>query len=128
MKKTVKELMVYAVVGIGATVVEWLFFYILNEIFSINYLFSTTIAFIFSTFVNWLLGRALLFKKKNEKMYKELINIYIVSIIGLLMNLFFMWILINKMNYSAFFSKIISTGIIFIWNFMIRKFVIYNNL
>lgn len=46
----------YLVVGGIATVVEWMFFYILCSIMGIGYTTSTAVAFMISTFANWLDG------------------------------------------------------------------------
>lgn len=123
-EKSICQFLLYVIVGAGATIVEWLFFYALNQLMKINYFLATTISFIFSTFANWLLGKLILFHKSYED-WKELAKIYLTSIIGLIMNLFIMWIAVEYFNIDKMISKIIATGIVFIWNFIIRKFIIY---
>ena len=124
LKENLKQLALYVIVGGLATVVEWAAFYIFNEMCAINYMIATALAFIISTFANWAFGKIILFKEK-QNVLKELAKIYLTSIAGLLMNLLIMWIAVNLIGINEMISKIIATGIVFLWNFFIRKFLIY---
>lgn len=116
----------YFLVGAGATAVEWVVFYLLNGLLGMHYAVSTTLAFAVSTLANWSGGRILLFHKGDARgLLHELISIYTVSILGLLANLLIMWITIEKMYIQDMLSKMIATGIVFIGNFLVRKFWIY---
>lgn len=122
--KNVKQLILYIAVGGIATVVEWAMFYLLDSVVSLNYMLATTIAFAVSTFANWAAGRLIMFKG-NESLLAELVKIYMTSIAGLLMNLFIMWVAIDCMGIPNFISKVMATGIVFFWNFAVRKLMIY---
>ncbi len=124
LKENLKQLALYVIVGGLATVVEWAAFYIFNKMCAINYMIATALAFIISTFANWAFGKIILFKEK-QNVLKELAKIYLTSIAGLLMNLLIMWIAVNLIGINEMISKIIATGIVFLWNFFIRKFLIY---
>ena len=119
------QFFIYFIVGGLATIVEWVAFYVLNSLFAVHYAFATTLAFILSTAANWLFGRLILFRDSKQNTAKELVKIYMVSIIGLLMNIAIMFVAIEKLGIQDMISKIIATGIVFIWNFLIRKLVIY---
>jgi putative flippase GtrA len=124
-KQTSIELFLYLIVGALATVVEWGAFYVFDLIFGIHYTFSTALAFVLSTFANWLCGRLILFKKKTKNMATEIFKIYLISVTGLLMNIAIMYVAIEKVAVHDMVSKIIATGIVFIWNFLVRKLWIY---
>ena len=121
-----KEIGLYFVVGGLATVVEWTVFWILKEVFHIQYLMATGIAFIFSTFANWEFGRILVFKTPSEKNFlNEIISIYLASIIGLSLNLLVMVILVQIFKMNEMISKMTATILIFMYNYFVRKFLIY---
>ncbi len=122
--KNIRQLILYLIVGGIATVVEWAVFYLLDSIVSMNYAIATTIAFAVSTFANWAAGRLIMFKGDGH-FFAEIAKIYITSIAGLLMNLLIMWIAIDLIGIQNFTSKVIATGIVFFWNFIIRKLLIY---
>ena len=131
-KANIKQFISYFFVGGVAAIVEWVMFFIFAKVLQINYFVSTVIAFIFSTTANWILGRITTFKDNNtykDKKAKEAFLVFIVSAIGLLFNLILMYLFVTVMGFDSSLgktlSKIAATGIVFIWNFLIRKLVIY---
>lgn len=122
--KNIKQFSVYLIVGGLATIVEWAAFYLLGNLLNIHYLTATALAFVVSTFANWLFGKWMLFKK-SQGIFKELLKVYITSIAGLLFNLGIMWLAVEVCCFHKMTSKIIATVIVFFWNFLIRKLVIY---
>ncbi|MBR5500324.1 MAG: GtrA family protein [Clostridia bacterium] len=125
-KNNAKEFLLYLVVGGIATVSEWVFFFIFDKC-HIHYAIATTIAYVLSTFVNWLAGRILVFKESKQSFAKEIISVYVASIIGLLLNLFIMWVAVDLFTCSEMISKVVATVIVFAYNFLIRKLVIYKS-
>ena len=124
----------YFCVGGLAAIVEWVMFFLFSSVFKIEYLIATILAFIFSTTANWLLGKLMTFKdsKKHEgRAAKEGLLIFAVSGIGLLFNLLLMYIFVDVIGLNTDLlmtaSKIMATGIVFIWNFLIRKFWVYKS-
>lgn len=124
-KKSFLQLFLYLIVGSLATLVEWGAFYVLNSPLSLHYAVATALAFVLSTAANWLFGRLILFRASKQNTARELLKIYAVSIIGLLMNIAIMFVAVEKIGLSEMLSKIIATGIVFSWNFLVRKLVIY---
>ena len=88
---------------------------------------STTIAFILATFVNWIIGRTTLFKKeaRRKKIGADAAAIYLVSGVGLGLNLALMALFVNVIGIYPLLSKILATGIVFAWNFLSRRYFIY---
>jgi cell wall teichoic acid glycosylation protein gtcA len=125
LKQTSIQFFFYLIVGGLATIVEWVAFYVLSSLFKVHYAPATSLAFILSTAANWLFGRLIMFRDSKQSTAKELLKIYMVSIIGLLMNIAIMFVAIEKLGIQEMISKIVATGIVFIWNFLIRKLVIY---
>lgn len=123
-KSNAKEFLLYLVVGGIATVSEWVFFFIFDKC-HLHYAIATTIAYLLSTFVNWLAGRILVFKESKQSFAKEIISVYVASSIGLLLNLLIMWIAVDVFTFNEMISKVAATAIVFAYNFLIRKLVIY---
>ena len=131
-KANIKQFISYFFFGGVAAIVEWVMFFIFANVLQINYFVSTVIAFIFSTTANWILGRITTFKDNNtykDKKAKEAFLVFVVSAIGLLFNLILRYLFVTVMGIDSSLgktlSKIAATGIVFIWNFLIRKLVIY---
>ena len=123
MIKEIKKFISYFFVGGMAAIVEWVSFGIFNS-FS-NYNIATIVAFILATTFNYYLGKALTFKKYKQSK-KDIVSVFIVSGIGLVFNIVFMnvFIKIIKLKYEMI-AKILSTGLVFIWNYISRRIFIY---
>ena len=133
-EKEVKQFMSYFCVGGSAAIVEWVLFTIFANVIGINYLIATCAAFAFSTATNWLLGRIWTFRESNaykDRAALEAALIFMVSGIGLLFNLGLMYFFVTLMKLDSpiqkIASKIVSTGIVFVWNYLIRKLFIYRS-
>lgn len=132
MKGNIKQFISYFFVGGVAAIVEWIMFFLFANVMTLNYILSTVLAFIFSTTTNWILGRVFTFKNSTSyknNVGKEAFAVFLVSAIGLLFNMFLMYIFVTVMGFDSVIgktaSKIAATGIVFIWNFLIRKLVVY---
>ena len=126
-KNNLKELFLYLIVGGIATLVEWGIFRLFDSALSVHYTLSTVIAYLLSTFVNWAAGRLLVFRKSHQPFWQEILKIYLAAIAGLLMNLAIMFICVDLLRMDEMLSKILATGIVFLFNFLIRKLYIYKN-
>lgn len=103
-----------AVVNIGAL-------YIFTDLFHLYYLLSNIFGFILGLITNYLLSKVLVFAK--EQKFNKVIEftIYaIIGVIGLGLDTLFLWIFTSWGLYYLL-SKIISTALVFIWNFGARK-------
>ncbi len=120
-----RKVVSYLFVGGAATAVEWGLVWLLNDIFSVHHLLATAVAIIISTFANWLFGRLLTFKNVEGSLLKEILMIYLASGVGLLMNLAIMWLLVDNAGLPVMLSKVIATCVVFSYNYLIRRLVIY---
>lgn len=126
-KNNLKELFLYLIVGGIATLAEWGIFRLFDSALSVHYTLSTVIAYLLSTFVNWAAGRLLVFRESHQPFWREILKIYLAAIAGLLMNLAIMFICVDLLRMDEMLSKILATGIVFLFNFLIRKLYIYKN-
>ena len=97
MSKLIGQLMKFGVVGIVATVIDFVVLTILTETFSVHYLTSAAIGFIVSTLFNYIASMSYVFNsrfRQHEKR-KELIIFILLSVVGLGLNQFFMWLFVE---------------------------------
>lgn len=128
----VKQFISYFFVGGAAALVEWISFFFLSAILKMNYIVATCFAFVLSTTANWLLGRMWTFrgsKRYRNHKGREALLVFAVSAVGLIFNVVLMYAFVTLlgMNTDALktVSKIAATGIVFIWNYLSRKYLIY---
>mgnify|MGYP002509813361 FL=1 len=137
MKKLLKipligQFVSYFFVGGASALVEWALFALFANVLDIHYIAATCLAFVFSTAANWCLGRLWTFKDnkayENQKA-KEVFLVFAASAAGLLLNMGLMYLFVAVLGLDTpalkTAGKVAATGIVFFWNFLIRKFVIY---
>ena len=116
----------YLIVGGLATIVEWAGFWLFSEKLSIEYLLATALAFAISTFANWLFGRLLVFRgKQQQSLLREILSVYLASIVGLLLNLLIMFLLVQLLGMEKMIAKMAATVLVFTYNYLVRKLIIY---
>lgn len=111
-----------AVVNIGSLI-------LLTEGLHIYYLLSNVIGFLLGLITNYLLSKWLVFTKEAKMNAILEFTVYaIIGVIGLGLDTFFMWLFTSIAGMYYILSKIISTALVFIWNFFGRKgiYVIIN--
>lgn len=112
----------YIFVGGFAAVINIGSLYIFTEFFNIYYLISNIIGFIFGLLANYILSKCFIFTS-NIKINKffEMFVYCLVGIVGLGLDTLFMWIGTSKLGVYYILTKMISTCLVFIWNFLGRK-------
>ena len=125
-KRLVCDLLRYLLVGFIATVVEYAVYSGLSFL-GWHYEISTVIGYIIATFFNWLAGRILIFGTSDKPVWQEILSVYAASIIGLVLNMGIMWLAVDIIGINKFIAKIIATAIVFFYNYIVRKKIIYKN-
>jgi putative flippase GtrA len=132
--KDIRQFLSYLIVGGTATIVEWGLFWLFVYPLKWNQNLGLAVAYIISTFVNMVLGRKLTFKNANVinksdnnvlNVVKETSLIYIVAAFGCLFNILFLNLFTEVFHLDAMISKVLTTGIMLLGNYLARKLGIY---
>lgn len=118
------QFLIYFFIGGISAVFNFLIFVLLyNQGVTTN--ISVPIAFFSAALLNYLLSIAILFRHKARWNSISEIIIYIVVVVILgMFDLFFTSLLINTI-YSPQISKLISTAILFVLNFLARRYIVF---
>ena len=124
------KVILYLFVGGTAALVEWglfyLFFYYLLVGLGLNVdtltMVATALAFGLSTLYHYFLGNILVFDSgsKYDKS-KELILVFLVSVMGLVFNLVLMYVFVGVLAWQPMFAKVLTSCIVVVWNYLSRK-------
>ena len=120
------QLFRYGFVGGIAFVVDYVTLFLLTEYAGVPYLWSAAIAFILGLVTNYLISIIWVFQH-NEKMHiwQEFLFFAVIGVIGLGLNEIIMYAGTDLLHLHYMVSKLISTVIVFFWNFFARKFLIF---
>lgn len=124
---TLLQLFRYTFVGGFAFLVDFGTLFFLTEFFHIHYLVSAGIAFIFGLTVNYFLSILWVFSSRTmENRLLEFFLFALIGLVGLGLTELFLWILTDIFLIYYLLSKIITTIIVYFWNFFVRKLMLFN--
>ncbi len=119
---TIIQFFRYIFVGGIAAVVNIGMLYIFTDIFKIYYLLSNVFSFSLGLIVNYILSKKFVFQdEKAISKSKEFIIYAIIGVLGLIIDTLLVGLMTSILGLYYMLSKIISTIIVFIWNFGARK-------
>ena len=124
MEKLFKQIIKFGIVGGLAFLIDYSLLYVLTEFLKIHYLYSSIISFIVSLIFNYIASIKWVFDVSQKQTLKDFIIFIILSTIGLGINQFVMYVMVEKINVWYMFSKIVATAIVMVWNFITRKIFI----
>ncbi len=117
----------YTFVGGVAFIVDFSLLYLLTDLFKIHYLVSAGISFIFGLLVNYLLSILWVFNsRKIKNVLNEFLFFTLIGLFGLGITEVLLWMLTDLFALYYLYSKIITTVIVYFWNFFARKYLLFN--
>lgn len=120
------QLLRYFVSGGIAFVVDFSLLYILTEFVGLHYRLSTVIGFTVGLLITYLFSILWVFDSRRFKNAKLEITIFaFIGVVGLLLTSFFMWFFTDKLNVHYMLSKVFTTIIVFLWNFIMKKLTLF---
>jgi len=97
-----------------------------TEIFHIYYLVSTAIAFVVGFIVNYVLSVKWVFlQRKLSNKNQERSVFLMIALVGLGLTEFCMWFFTDIVGVYYIYSKLLTTGTVFIWNFGAKKKILF---
>ena len=121
MKKLIIQLIKFGIVGVIATLIDLAVLMILKEFMHIDVLVASAVAFSVSVIANYILSMLFVFKGSENGKVKEFIVFVALSIGGLLLNQFIMWLGTEIMTAYYLWVKVFALVFVPIYNFVTRK-------
>ena len=120
------QLIRYLFAGGVAFVVDVSILYVLTEFAHIHYMISSTISFTVGLIISYLISILWVFDEKRiEKKTVELTVFAAIGGVGLVLTSSFMWLFTSILLLHYLFSKILTTAIVFLWNFLAKKRILF---
>ncbi|OFU50727.1 GtrA family protein [Aerococcus sp. HMSC10H05] len=123
MRNLISQIIKFGLVGIIATVLDFLVLTVLTEFLGIHYLLSAAIAFTVATVFNYIASMKYVFASRYGKgqKHQELFIFVVLSLIGLGLNQVFMWFVVEITVLHYIIAKVLATLLVMAWNFISRK-------
>lgn len=117
----VLQLIKFGIVGVIAAIVDVGTLVVLKEWLNFEVLLASTISFCTSVAVNYLLSMSFVFKGKEQSKLKEFIIFVVLSVGGLGLNQFILWVGVRFTDIYYLIVKIFAMVIVPAYNFITRK-------
>ena len=124
--KTLAQLFRYCFAAVGAFIVDYSIYFLLSYVLGIQYLLAAFVGIVLGTTANYLISKMMVFPGKPKSRTVEVTLVFLISGIGFLMLEIGLYILTDIYGIHYLVSKLIMTGIIFLWNFFARNFFMYS--
>ncbi len=125
MKKLIEQFMKFGVVGAIAFAIDYIILMVLSQLFGVDPVIAAAISFMISLIFNYLASMKYVFKRRDDmSRRREFIIFCTLSLIGLGINEIIIWTGVELFG-NGFIpvtaSKLVSTVVVAIWNFVMRK-------
>jgi putative flippase GtrA len=116
----------YFVVGGISAAADISFFFVFAKLAGLHYLGVATVGFVLATLLNYDLSVRMVFTSGVRfSRRKEIALVYLVSAVGLAVNLLVLYIAVDRIALELMLSKVIATASVFLWNFVLRNYFIF---
>lgn len=124
--KLFKQFFDFALVGVLATVIDYLVFVLFYNLLNTHYLTATLLAFVIATVFNYWASMRYVFVSRyqaDEKL-KEMIIFVSLSILGMILTSTLMVLTVDGWQVPANVAKILVTGVVMVFNYVSRKLLL----
>lgn len=115
----------YGFVSGLAFVVDFGTMYVCIHFLHLSTMWATTIGFCLGIVTNFITSTLWVFDKTHHRRMAEIGLFLLVGVTGLGLNNLIVWFCHYRLGIWSMVSKLISTAIVFFWNFLLRRFLIY---
>jgi putative flippase GtrA len=124
---TLVQLFRYGFVAVGAFVVDYGFYFLLSYLMGVQYLVAALVGFFMGTATNYLISKFMVFQGEPKSRTLEVLLVFLISGVGLLWLELGLYLLTDVYGIHYLLSKLIMTGVVFLWNFFARKLFMYSH-
>jgi putative flippase GtrA len=115
----------FCVVGLSGMLVDFGTTWFLKEKIRINKYIANSTGFILAASSNYIWNRFWTFQSENKQIVTEYFTFILISIAGLAINNFIIFLLNDKMKINFYISKLFAIGVVTIWNFIMNYLITF---
>ncbi len=116
----------YLVAGGTAFMVDFATLWLLSEKAELSLHLSVVVAYVLGLIITYTLSIYWIFDKRQRDNWRSEFTIFaIIGLIGLALTSLFMWLFTDILLLHYMLSKIITTIVVFVWNFIAKKRILF---
>ena len=121
----VRKFIKFALVGFTGVFVDFGFTYLFKEKAKVQKYLANAFGFMIAASTNYVLNRVWTFQSENPQVLVEYSEFILISIIGLGLNTLILWMIVSRLRWNFYFSKLFAIGFVTIWNFLANAFITF---
>ena len=110
----------FCIVGGLTFLVDYGLLFLLTSVLDVHYLWSSAWAFIVAVIVNYYLCVFFVFHQAARSFARQVVFVG-SSLAGLGINQVCMWLLVDKQALHYMLAKVVATGVVMIWNYIMKR-------
>lgn len=107
----------FGIVGMSGLIVDFGLTWISKEKLKIQKYIANAIGFSVAATSNYFLNRVWTFRSINPEIAVEYSQFVMVSLIGLAINTFILWLILTRLKFNFYLSKLFAIIVVMLWNF-----------
>ncbi|MCD6180365.1 MAG: GtrA family protein [Bacteroidales bacterium] len=116
----------FVLVGFSGLFIDFGFTYLFKEKVKLQKYLSNALGFTLAASSNYLFNRIWTFQSENPQILVEYSQFLLISLIGLGLNTLVLWLIVNKMHWNFYLSKLFAIGFVTIWNFLANAYITFS--
>ncbi len=116
-QELIKKFLKFGIVGFSGLFIDFGFTYLSKEKLRIQKYLSNAIGFLMAASSNYILNRIWTFHSEDPEVLVEYGQFMLISFIGLLINTLVLWLIVSKLRWNFYISKLVAIAVVTIWNF-----------
>ncbi len=123
-----REVILYLIFGVLTTAVNMIIFFLLLNVLNIHYIISNVIAWIAAVLFAYVTNKSIVFQAKTENKkdkIREFISFIACRVFSLLIETVMLWLMVDIIDFNSNISKIITSIVVVIINYIGSKFFIF---
>lgn len=119
------KLLKFIAVGFSGMFIDFGTTWILKEKAKINKYLANSSGFILAATSNYFFNRIWTFHSNNQEVITEYFSFIGISLIGLGINNYIIYLLTEKLKFNFYLSKLFAIGVVTIWNFFMNYLITF---
>jgi len=122
----IRKFIKFGLVGFSGLFIDFGFTFLFKEKFKLQKYIANAIGFLAAASSNYFFNRIWTFHSEDPQILIEYSQFMIISIIGLAINTFVLWLIVSKLRWNFYFSKLLAIGVVTIWNFFANAIITFS--
>jgi putative flippase GtrA len=125
-KLIVVKFVKFCLIGFSGMLIDFGITWLLKEKVRINKYIANSTGFTLAATSNYFLNRIWTFHSENKQIFTEYSLFIVISLAGLAINNFVIFLLNDKLKLNFYLSKLIAVGVVTCWNFIMNYLITFS--